>query len=89
MSKTLKALVLGILILSGVSLCMLAVDVSGAWELTFRERALEMKIEQDGEKIKVTTEGFRGSDMIGEGTVKGNKIEWTVTMSTERGEFSI
>ena len=34
-------------------------------------------------------EGFQGDEIIGEGTVKDNKIEWTMNMSSPRGEFSI
>lgn len=48
-----------------------------------------MEIEQDGEKITVTMEGFRGNEMEGEGTITDNEIEWTVSISTQRGDFSI
>jgi hypothetical protein len=34
-------------------------------------------------------EGFQGDEMTGEGTIKDNQIEWTVTMNTEMGDFSI
>jgi hypothetical protein len=68
-------------------------DVSGEWEMTISsprgDRTSVMTIEQDGDKITVTMEGFRGNEMIGEGTVSGEDIEWTVTMDTQRGEFSI
>ncbi len=94
MSKSTKTLALGILILAGLSLFALAVDVSGIWEITLQspqrgDMTSEMKIEQDGEKITVTMEGFQGDEMTGEGTIKDNKIEWTVTISTQRGDFSI
>ena len=71
----------------------LLTDVSGEWDMTISsprgERTSVMTIEQDGEKITVTMEGFRGDEMIGEGTVSGENIEWTVTMDTPRGEFTI
>ena len=71
----------------------LIADVSGEWDMTISsprgERTSVMTIEQDGDKITVTMEGFRGDEMVGEGTISGENIEWTVTMETPRGEFSI
>jgi hypothetical protein len=71
----------------------LLTDVSGDWDMTISsqrgERTSVMTIEQDGDKITVTMEGFRGDEMTGEGTVSGENIEWTVKMETPRGEFSI
>jgi hypothetical protein len=93
MSKSTKTLALGILFLAGLSLFALAVNVSGTWEMIAQtpqgDWESEMKIEQDGEKITVTMEGFQGDEMTGEGTIKDNQIEWTVTMNTEMGDFSI
>jgi len=93
MHKTLKALALGILIFWGVSLCALAVDVSGTWDMTIQsERGdwnTELTIEQDGEKIKVTMPGFQGDKLETEGTVTDNKIEFTFNISTQQGDFSI
>lgn len=68
--------------------------MSGTWEMTMQtprgdERVSEIKIEQDGDKITVTMPGFQGDEMTGEGTVTDSKIEWTVNMSTQRGDFSI
>jgi len=93
MHKTLRTLAFGILILWGTSLCALAVDVSGAWEITIQsERGdwdTELTIEQDGEKIKVKMPGFQGEEMEAEGTVTDNKIEFTFNISTPQGDFSI
>jgi hypothetical protein len=94
MRKALKIWTFGFLVLAALSSLALAADVSGTWELTVQtprgdERTSEMTIEQDGEKITVTMEGFQGNEMTGEGTVKDNKIEWTVNISTQRGDFSI
>jgi hypothetical protein len=93
MSKILKTLALGILILCGTSLYALAVDVSGTWDMTLQtERGdwpTELTIEQEGENIKVTMPGFQGDQIEGEGTVKDNKIEFTFNISTQRGDFSI
>jgi L-seryl-tRNA(Ser) seleniumtransferase len=94
MSKSIKTLALGILILAGLPLFALAVDVSGIWEITLQspqrgDMTSEMKIEQDGEKITVTMESFQGDELTGEGTAKDNKVEWTVNINTQRGDFSI
>jgi hypothetical protein len=93
MSKILKTLALGILILWGTSLYALAVDVSGTWDMTLKtdrgDWPTELTIEQEGENIKVTMPGFQGDQIEGEGTVKDTKIEFTFNISTQRGDFSI
>jgi L-seryl-tRNA(Ser) seleniumtransferase len=94
MAKKTGILTLGILMLTALALHALTIDVSGTWEITTQsprggERTSEMTIEQDGEAIKVTMEGFRGNEMQGEGTVTDNKIAWSVNISTQRGDFSI
>lgn len=68
----------------------LAQDVAGEWEMTTAGgrgggQAQTFTIEQDGEKITVTMAGRMG-EMTGEGTIKDNKIEWTFTMETPRGD---
>jgi hypothetical protein len=69
-----------------------AVDVTGDWELTPETRRGEMTWQvnfiQEEEKLTVTMTGRRG-EVKGEGTVKGNKIEWTITRSTPRGEMTM
>jgi len=93
MAKKTSILTLGILVLTGLTLYALSIDVSGTWEITTQsprgERSSEMTIEQDGDNIKVTMTGMRGNKMQGEGTVKDSKIEWTVSISTQRGDFTI
>lgn len=68
-------------------------NVAGDWEMTSQSPRGEMTralhFDQDGQKIKVTMEGFRGEEITGEGTVQGNKIEWTMTMNTQRGDFTL
>ncbi len=72
-----------------------AANIAGDWEMTSQsprggERTSALHFDQDGEKIKVTMEGFRGAEMTGEGTVQGNNVAWTVTMSTPSGgEFTL
>jgi hypothetical protein len=53
------------------------------------ERTHNIHFEQDGEKLTVTMEGRGGEEITGEGTIKENKIEWSITRSTPRGEFTI
>ncbi len=93
MYKSLKKLAFGLLLVASLSLVGLAADISGIWEITYRtpegEMALEMSIEQDGENIKVTMEGMQGEEMVGEGTFKENKAEWSVTISSPQGDFTI
>lgn len=93
MSTSLKKLSFGILLVASLSLVVLAADISGTWEITYQapegEMALEMSIEQDGENINVTMEGMQGEEMVGEGTFKDNKAEWSVTISTPNGDFTI
>ncbi len=80
------------LVLMPILLTAQDVDVSGDWELTSEMRGREitqnLKIVQDGEKITVTMEGRMG-EQTGEGTIKGNKVEWSITMNTQRGDFTI
>jgi len=93
MSESLKRLAFGILLVTCLSLIGLAADISGTWAMTLETQRgpmeSEMTIEQDGEIIKVTMEGFQGNEMVGEGTFKDNKAEWTVTISTPNGDFTI
>lgn len=93
MSKTSSVFVLSFLFLIAVSLTAHETSVTGDWEITVSsprgERTSNMHIEQEGEKITVTMEGMRGGEMKGEGTIKGNEIEWTITRETPRGEFTI
>jgi len=68
------------------------VDVTGDWEMTSQsprgERTSDVRFEQDGEKLTVTMQ-IMGEEAKAEGTVKGNKIEWSVTRNTPRGDFTL
>jgi hypothetical protein len=91
--KKLSFLCLGLLAVAALSLFALAVDVSGTWELTSQsprgERTSDITITQEGDAIKVTMPGRQGDEITGEGMVSGNDIEWTITRSTQQGEFSM
>jgi hypothetical protein len=67
-------------------------DVAGRWTMavqtrrgTFNQR---MTIEQNGNAIKGTLQGRRG-DVPFEGSVKGNRVKFTVTRDTPRGTFTM
>jgi hypothetical protein len=93
MSKTSSVLALILIFLMGAALSAQGVDVSGDWELTMETPRGPMTrathFEQDGVTIAVTMEGMRGNELEGEGTIKGNGIEWTVSRETPQGEFTI
>jgi hypothetical protein len=67
-------------------------DVAGTWDLSMQGRRGTMTqtltIEEDGDKIKGTLQGPRGSSGF-EGTVKGNDVQFTVKRETQRGEFEM
>lgn len=68
-------------------------DVSGDWDITVKSQRGDMTWEahfdQDGENLTVTMKSPRGREVSGEGTVTDNKIQWTITRSTPRGEMSM
>jgi hypothetical protein len=68
------------------------INVTGDWEMTTQsprgERTSDIHFEQEGEKLIVTMQ-IMGEEATAEGTVKGNKIEWSITRETPRGEFTL
>ena len=67
-------------------------NVAGDWEVTTQgtpqgDMTADATIVQENDKIKFTMAGPGGFTMEGEGTVKGQEIEWSVTISTPQGEF--
>lgn len=68
-------------------------DVSGEWDITIQtqrgDMTQRMHIEQNGESITVTMEGRQGREFTGQGTIKDNAIEWTITRTSQRGEFTM
>ena len=77
----------------GAALNAQEIDVSGDWEFSMTtqrgDMTSDMTIVQDGGKITVTMTGGRGGESTGEGTISGNKIEWTISRSTPRGDFTM
>jgi hypothetical protein len=76
------------------------IDLTGDWEMTTEsprgKRTQTIHIEQDGEKLTVTMQGGvgrrggqgGGGEITAEGTIRGNKVEWSFTRNTPRGEFT-
>jgi len=68
-----------------------AANVAGVWEMTFvgpqGDMTSDITFTQDNEALKVSMIGPQGMEMTGEGTVKENEIQWTLTVSTPNGDF--
>lgn len=69
-------------------------DVAGVWELTTQntpqgDMTADATFVQTGDKIKFSMAGPMGGEMAGEGTVKGQELEWSVTISTPQGDFTL
>jgi hypothetical protein len=92
MKKVNSVLAMFFLLLAPILLSANSADVTGDWEITIQsprgERTSDIHFEQDGEKLAVTMQ-MMGQEVTAEGTVKGNKIEWSVTRSTQRGDMTI
>jgi hypothetical protein len=92
MKKKLPAIAMFSLLVIPLLSAAQEMDISGDWELSAEMRGREItqnvRFEQDGEKLTVTMEGRMG-ESTGEGTIKGNKVEWSITRSTQRGDFTI
>ncbi len=75
-----------------LTMAALAADVSGTWELSStgpngQVRTRDITIAQDGNKIKVTMPGRPGGEpVVGEGTIEGNAIQWTVVRTGRDGQ---
>jgi hypothetical protein len=89
--------------LLGISLCLLALpalalraqdaSVAGEWDLVAASKKGDMNwkvvFAQTGETLEVTMTGPQGNSIKGQGTLKGDAIEWTLQVSTPRGEMEI
>ncbi len=80
------------LLAGGLSAADEPAKVDGAWQVTLEsERGTfdqTLAIQQDGGKIKGTLSGRRGDSPF-EGTVDGNKINFTVKRETPNGTMTI
>jgi hypothetical protein len=85
-----------VLALAGAAVyAVAAADISGAWEMTTITQRGEQKADlvfvQAGEKLTVTQTSMRQGNPVenkGEGTIKGSDVEWKITRTTQRGEFT-
>ncbi|MFO7867008.1 MAG: hypothetical protein R6V00_04230 [Candidatus Aminicenantes bacterium] len=80
------------LLVTALTFAYATTDVSGEWEVTIKtqedELVQSMRIEQDGESLYVIMEEeMPGAEMEGEGTIKDNNIEWSVSRSTPQGQL--
>ena len=77
----------------GVALAQGPAKVAGKWEMTREGRqgpvTSALTFEQDGENLKGTLAGQQGEPAPLTGTIKGNKIAFTVKRQTPRGEFTV
>ena len=71
---------------AGARLAAAPANIAGAWQFTVELEVATARpvvtFKQDGEKITGTYEGRYGKSTL-EGTVKDNKVEFTVTMVAE------
>jgi hypothetical protein len=69
------------------------VNVGGVWELTMQTPQGDMTGDatfvQENDKFKFSMPGPQGMDLAGEGTIKGNELEWAVVISGGMGEFTL
>ena len=92
MKKSL-VLLLGLLLTGLAAYALTAADVTGDWVITRTTQRGEMKsdmtLTQAGEKlsvvIKMTGRDGNVMETKGEGTVKGDVIEWTIVMTGRDG----
>jgi hypothetical protein len=85
------------LLTTGILVLAAAVNVTGTWTMTAETqrgpRTQDITFNQDGEKLAVSMMmpgrgGAEPTEVKGEGTVKGNDIEFKITRTTQRGEFT-
>ena len=93
-----KSLILLLALLTtGILVLAAAVNVTGTWTMTAETqrgpRTQDITFKQDGEKLAASMMmpgrgGAEPTEVKGEGTVKGNDIEFKITQTTPRGEFT-
>ena len=87
-------------VILSLSICFLCagllfadVDVTGKWNMTITtprgERTSVAEFVQDGEALTVISEGRDGQKVESKGSVKGNDIEWSRTLETQRGTVTL
>ena len=66
-------------------------DIAGVWEVSFETpmgaRAYMAAFVQDKDALKVTMKSAQGTEMKGEGKIKGSEAAWSVVVSGPMGEI--
>ena len=66
-------------------------DVAGVWSLTIQtprgELTADVTFIQDKEAIKVSTMSLMNMELNGEGTIKGQELQWTWSFITQAAEL--
>jgi hypothetical protein len=69
------------------------ISVAGEWELVAGTQkgdvTWKVAFVQAGETLEVTMTGPRGNEVRGQGTLNEDAIEWSIRVSTPRGEIDI
>lgn len=92
-----RTLIAVIILVAGALAAQAAQDkpanVGGVWELTMQTPQGDMTGDatfvQENDKFKFNMPGPQGMDLAGEGTIKGNDLEWAVVISGGMGEFTL
>ncbi|NTU51574.1 MAG: hypothetical protein HGA94_03940 [Candidatus Aminicenantes bacterium] len=68
-------------------------DIGGVWEMTMQTPNGDMTADatfvQENDKFKFNMPGPQGMELAGEGTIKGNELEWAVLLSGGMGEMTL
>ncbi len=66
-------------------------DIAGVWEVAFETpmgaRTYMAAFVQDNDALKVTMKSSQGTEMKGEGRIKGSEAAWSVVVSGPMGEI--
>lgn len=69
------------------------VDIGGVWEMTMQTPQGDMTADatfvQENDKFKFNMPGPQGMELAGEGTIKGQELEWAVLLSGGMGEMTL
>ena len=68
-------------------------DIGGVWEMTMQTPQGDMTADatfvQENDKFKFNMPGPQGMELAGEGTIKGQELEWAVLLSGGMGEMTL
>ncbi len=68
-------------------------DIGGVWEMTMQTPQGDMTADatfvQENDRFKFNMPGPQGMELAGEGTIKGQELEWAVLLSGGMGEMTL